>query len=447
MSEFDPQELNLSRFQRQVRRIFPERRLMLRSEGTIRQVTLTSTYQVGLTLVAIAFFGWVAYATAALVWMDDIIAAKDERILDARDAYKSLLAEVSVYKEKVAEVTRGLRSNHAQFSRLVGSEGAEEGDVKVPLASETLAEAGTADFLAEQRRADRERLTLMAQLELLEQGMDDLSQARLLLTDFDGIELEMRKVVLQRDLALSENQELSSRVKSLEDQMLDMEQAQVMLVERFGEMAQEKISALEVDLKATGLNINALIDRKKQQVDNFGQGGPFLPIELPEIADEGFDQSLATLNDQLDRWGSLNELVLHLPLATPLSDFTLTSRFGVRRDPVNGRMSRHEGLDMAAGMGTEIHATGPGKVVYAGWRGRYGRVVEIDHGMGLVTRYAHMRSMNVTVGQTVKRMDVVGAVGNSGRSTGAHLHYEVRVNGKPRNPAVFLKAGKNVFEG
>ncbi|HAP98459.1 peptidase M23 [Rhodospirillum rubrum] len=119
----------------------------------------------------------------------------------------------------------------------------------------------------------------------------------------------------------------------------------------------------------------------------------------------------------------------------------------MREDPVNGRLSRHEGLDMGAPMDTPVSATGPGKVVYAGWRGRYGRVVEIDHGMGLSTRYAHLRTIKVQLGQSVGRGDVIGALGNSGRSTGPHLHYEVRVNGNPRNPTVFLKAGKNVFEG
>jgi murein DD-endopeptidase MepM/ murein hydrolase activator NlpD len=449
MSEFDPQELSLSQFHRRLHRYFPERHLMIRSDGAMRQVTLTSLHQIAAVVVAVVFFGWVTYSTAALIWMDDIISAKNERIDDARDAYKSLLAEVSVYKQKVAEVTNALQANHSQFSRLVGSEEAvPEQVVDTEQVAEGLEGGENADFLQEQRRYDREQQVLMAQLTTLQQGMEDLSQARVLLTDFDGIELEMRKVVLQRDLALSQNQELSGRVKGLEDQLLDMEQAQTMLVERFGEMAQDKIASIESSLTETGLDVDTLIRRKKAENDGFGQGGPFLPLELPEIDDPGFDDSLATLNDRLDRWGALHNLVLDLPLAGPLKvNYRVTSRFGVRKDPVNGRLSRHEGLDMGAPMHTPIMATAPGKIVYAGWRGRYGRVVEVDHGMGLTTRYAHMRSIKVQLGQSVERGDVIGTLGNSGRSTGAHLHYEVRVNGKPRNPAVFMKAGKNVFEG
>ncbi|WP_242390523.1 M23 family metallopeptidase [Pararhodospirillum photometricum] len=114
---------------------------------------------------------------------------------------------------------------------------------------------------------------------------------------------------------------------------------------------------------------------------------------------------------------------------------------------MNGLLSLHEGADMGAPPGTPIKVTAPGKVVYAGWRGRYGRVIEVDHGMGISTRYAHLNSFGVVLGQSVKRGEVIGTVGNSGRSTGPHLHYEIRVNGKPFDPVDFMKAGINVLKG
>ncbi|MBK1664185.1 peptidase M23 [Rhodospirillum rubrum] len=456
MSEFDPQDLNLTQVRRLLRRHFPDRHLMVRSDGAMRQFTITGLHQIGLLVVALGFFGWVTYATAALVWMDDILSAKNERIDDARDAYKALLAEVGVYKEKVVEVTHSLQGNHAEFNRLLGTgeSGQAAGPPVAPEGAGNGAAAGVAggqdaDFLKEQKRYDRERQTLMAQLATLQQGMEDLSKAKVLLTDFDGIELEMRKVVLQRDLALAENQDLLKKIRSMESTLLDMKDAQKRLVDRFGKMAQQRIGALEEDLSATGLDVASLLRRKGKRFQPVGgQGGPFLPVELPAIEDEPARDSLDRLNERLDRWGMLNALIFDLPLAAPLAtSYRINSPFGVREDPVNGRLSRHEGLDMGAPMDTPVSATGPGKVVYAGWRGRYGRVVEIDHGMGLSTRYAHLRTIKVQLGQSVGRGDVIGALGNSGRSTGPHLHYEVRVNGNPRNPTVFLKAGKNVFEG
>jgi murein DD-endopeptidase MepM/ murein hydrolase activator NlpD len=98
-------------------------------------------------------------------------------------------------------------------------------------------------------------------------------------------------------------------------------------------------------------------------------------------------------------------------------------------------------------MGTPVLATATGKVVAAGWRRGYGRTVEISHGMGVTTRFGHLSEITVRPGQAVARGDVVGRVGNSGRSTGPHLHYEIRVRGTPRNPAQFMKAGQHVFQG
>lgn len=450
MTEFDPQELQLSPLRRHLHRLLPERHFMVRSSGAMRQFTLTSWHQMGVLAVVLLLFGWMTYATAAMVWMDDIVAAKNDKITAAREAYKSLLAEVSVYKARVADVTRALEANHTHFSRLVGSGGPSEAVVGsgVQPAAALGDDAVAAGFLSEQRRYNQEHQTLMAQLASLEQGMADLSQARLLLSEFDGIELEMRKVVLQRDLALSENKDLLNKVTDLESQLGQMENAQVMLVERFGQLAQDKIAGIEETLSDTGLDLGDLLRRKLSKPEAFGKGGPFLPLDLPPVADEGFDTSLAALNDNLDQLQTLRDLVLDLPLAGPLkASYRVTSRFGVRTDPFNGTAARHEGLDMGAPSGTPVHVTAPGKVVYAGWRGRYGRVIEVDHGLGLSTRYAHLSSIKVQLGQEVDRGAVIGTVGSSGRSTGPHLHYEVRVNGRPRNPASFMEAGKHVFEG
>src|SRR5690606_14973233 len=122
----------------------------------------------------------------------------------------------------------------------------------------------------------------------------------------------------------------------------------------------------------------------------------------------------------------------------------VTSGFGVRKDPLIGTAALHAGMDFRSRTGSPVLASGLGKVVRAGWNGGYGRMVEIDHGDGYVTRYAHMSRIDVAVGQTVEAGDKIGASGNSGRSTGPHLHYEVRKDGAPLNPLRFLKAGKAI---
>ena len=126
--------------------------------------------------------------------------------------------------------------------------------------------------------------------------------------------------------------------------------------------------------------------------------------------------------------------------------YQLTSHFGNRRDPFNGRMAKHEGVDLGAPLKAKVFAVAPGKVTFAGWKARYGKVVIVDHGMGFSTLYGHLHSVAVETGQPVDATTPVGLVGNTGRSTGPHLHYEVRINDQPRNPAKFIKAGRNVFK-
>ncbi|MGB1027284.1 MAG: M23 family metallopeptidase, partial [Rhodospirillaceae bacterium] len=425
MSEFDPQNLNLTRYQRFVRRFCPERQVMIRADGSIHTLSLKTWHQVLGGAMVVVLFGWMAYSTATLVWLDDIVAAKDARITDARNAYKSLLAQVSVYKAKVAEVTGALKDNHRQFTQLVDP-AAMPGTVpaavpQIPLADvaeppddasdgQETGSAGDLARLVAKRRMDRERETLLAQLDTLEQGMSDLSKAHLLLTEFDAIELEMRKVVLQRDLVLAENLEMSARVKELEQNLVEMERAQLMLVDRFGEVAQNSIVAIEENLSGTGLDIDELLDNTDVPSDtpdpqkqgslspdaavaaDYGKGGPFLPMDLPEARAEGIETRLATLNSRVSRWTTLRRLAWTLPLAVPLTDeYRITSTFGTRRDPLNGRLARHEGIDLGAPPRTPVYSTAPGKVLFAGWKGGFGRVVDVDHGNGITTRYAHMR--------------------------------------------------------
>ena len=134
------------------------------------------------------------------------------------------------------------------------------------------------------------------------------------------------------------------------------------------------------------------------------------------------------------------------PFANPLkSSFRFSSPFGYRRDPKTGGRRMHSGTDFAAGMGTPIHSTAEGVVTHAGWSSGYGRLVKIQHEFGVETRYAHMSKLRVKVGQRVSRGQRIGDMGTSGRSTGVHLHYEVRVGGKAVNPMIFIKAANDVF--
>jgi murein DD-endopeptidase MepM/ murein hydrolase activator NlpD len=138
--------------------------------------------------------------------------------------------------------------------------------------------------------------------------------------------------------------------------------------------------------------------------------------------------------------------VVKAPFGMPLTaSYRLTSGFGSRHDPMGRGIRMHEGQDFAGDYGTAIFATADGVVTYAGWENGYGRLVKIQHDFGLETRYGHLAQIRVNVGQRVSRGDRIGDMGNSGRSTGTHLHYEIRIGERPVNPMTFIKAARDVF--
>ena len=160
-------------------------------------------------------------------------------------------------------------------------------------------------------------------------------------------------------------------------------------------------------------------------------GGPYVAL--------GPGSAEATAPDPQDA-----ALLAALPLTAPLDEYQFESGFGVRVDPINGHRAMHTGIDLSGSYRAPVYSTSGGDVVFAGYAAAYGRMVEIDHGHGIHTRYAHLNRVLVNVGQHVGKHDEIGLLGSTGRSTGPHVHYEVLVNGVARNPVPFLEAGKAV---
>ena len=176
-------------------------------------------------------------------------------------------------------------------------------------------------------------------------------------------------------------------------------------------------------------------------------GGPFVPVKL--TADAGaFERQLYRINVTRTKMQRLNATLTLVPYRKPvIGEVEFTSGFGVRSDPFLGRPAMHTGLDFRAATGDPVRATANGKVASSGWMGGYGRMVEIDHGNGLSTRYGHLSEIHVRVGDVIKIGQVIGAVGSTGRSTGPHLHYETRIDGDAVDPQKFLRAGVRLSAG
>lgn len=214
-----------------------------------------------------------------------------------------------------------------------------------------------------------------------------------------------------------------------------IENEQLVRINSLAENAYQTADTIKEALESAGLSVD------------FGHGkdatgGPLIAVDKATM----FETRVKELDEALDALDAVKKEARKLPIANPAPGLPITSTFGVRRDPILGMPALHSGMDFRAPTGTDVRVTAPGTVVRAGRNGGYGRMVEVDHGNGFSTRYAHMSQIRVKVGQTVDTGDVVGKSGSTGRSTGPHLHYEVRRNGDAIDPLRFLKAGGKVVQ-
>jgi murein DD-endopeptidase MepM/ murein hydrolase activator NlpD len=175
-------------------------------------------------------------------------------------------------------------------------------------------------------------------------------------------------------------------------------------------------------------------------------GGPLVRASFERGAYSALDPQYKDLFMSWTKLDLLQRAMLSIPAYMPAKNFSFTSGFGYRYDPFTGGGAMHAGIDMAGAYGSPIYAAASGVVLRAGWANGYGNLVEIDHGRGMITRYGHLASIDAKPGQKINQGDVIGGMGSTGRSTGTHLHFEVRVDGQAVNPMPFLEAARDVFE-
>lgn len=204
---------------------------------------------------------------------------------------------------------------------------------------------------------------------------------------------------------------------------------------------EQSVKPLDDMIKKVGVDSDRLLATVRKGYG--GTGGPLTPMGYSTRGNAAITENEARAQEvmvSLGKFDNYRIAVSKLPLAMPVkSAFRFSSHYGARW----GR--QHQGIDMAAPVGTPVFATGDGVVVFAGWQRGYGNLIKIKHELGTETRYAHLSKIRVKQGQRVSRNTLIGDIGNTGRSTGPHLHYEVRVDGKAVNPMSFIKAAQNVF--
>lgn len=241
----------------------------------------------------------------------------------------------------------------------------------------------------------------------------------------------------------AKNQGVDSALVRLQNSLDQVESRQMAALNAAEDSMELRVRRMRGVISDLGLDLAQL----EAATPRAPMGGPFVPVKLGPDAG-AFERQLYRINltrAQVDR---LNRTLALVPYRKPVvGEVEFTSGFGVRSDPFLGRPAMHTGLDFRAATGDPVRATANGKVVSSGWAGGYGRMVEVDHGNGLSTRYGHLSEINVKVGDIVKIGQVIGEVGSTGRSTGPHLHYETRIDGEAVDPQKFLRAGVRLSSG
>jgi murein DD-endopeptidase MepM/ murein hydrolase activator NlpD len=378
----------LARMRQTILKLFPERHVYLRAGGDIRSFVLTSADQVVVAASVAACLTWTVFATGAMA-INALSASSQDAVAAKTQAY---------YERLIADRQARLNSAVARLS----------------------SSAGSMDGLA---RAVTERHAALA----------------MLLTNLHGAPGAAAALAPIQPAALSG--------KAPADQIQSIENDQERLVTAAEGYAHSRADRLRLAFHLAGLDPSSYSGRA---ASGEGLGGPLIEAKDPRAlaavldVDEDFATRIQSAAQNLNAMRSMSQELKKLPLGEPLDNPRRTSPFGVRMDPFTHRGAFHPGQDFAGAPMTPIHATAPGVVSFTGQRNGYGNVVEIDHGGGFKTRYAHLQAIFVAMGQRVSLGQPIAGMGSTGRSTGTHLHYETWQNGRVQDPTRFLKAGDYV---
>jgi murein DD-endopeptidase MepM/ murein hydrolase activator NlpD len=376
------QKLSVGGFGDRLRTWFPDREFFMRSQGQVRFIKVSSRVQM---------IGAGVTAALLLVWVlsmatmavSQYFAARDRLSLLNREAQVATAeSRVSEYRDDIKGVATDLEKRQEFL--------------------EKMAESHLGD-LPEERKAGET------------------------VSDSSG---EAAKTVNKVSALIPEAAALAR-----------IEARQLAFVEQLTRAADRRAADAESKIKRLGLNPGTLLASVD---DRSAMGGPF--IALATARKGGMDPRFERLGVSLARMDALERGLAGIPQVLPAALEFVSSGFGYRADPFNGGAAFHAGLDFKGPIGAPIYAAAQGTVSFVGVKAGYGNCVEIDHGNGLMTRYAHMSRFGTRVGQPVAAGAVIGAIGNTGRSTGPHLHFEVRMHDRPLNPRPFLEAAANVFQ-
>lgn len=426
---------------------FPERRVFLKSDTDTRFIRLRPGTQLIAFAGSAALVAWAIIATAVILM--DSIGSGNFREQAKRDqrTYQARLNDLSAQRDSRAEEALAAQD---RFNAALTQISMMQSDL---LASETRRrelETGIDVIQSTLRDTmhDREAaLTQLAELEgTLEEGGGGAIQTAASNTPIDFLASALERTAQERDQVILDSQDALLKADEMEQRIALMQDRNDAIFRQLEEAMTVSVAPLDKMFRDAGMPTDRILETVRRGYS--GQGGPMAPLSFTTRGEEPSGDTLRAnrLLNQMDRLNLYRIAAEKAPFATPVkSSFRFTSGYGYRRDPKTGGRRMHSGVDFAAGLGTPLYSTADGVVTFAGRQSGYGRLVKIQHEFGIETRYAHMSRIRVKVGQRVSRGQRIGDMGASGRVTGVHLHYEVRVGGKAVNPMIYIKAANDVF--
>lgn len=438
---FDVRSRITRRIHNLLERHFPEKRLFLRSETETRFIRLKPETQLVAWAGGTVVVAWTIVATAILL-MDSIgsgnfraQAQRDQMIYE--DRLNALSGERDARADEAVAAQQRFSSALQQIS-IMQSELLNTEDKRREL------ETGLEVVQATLRNTMRDRETARDQVaSLTADGTNP--EATTALTEesnstMDLLASALAQTASERDLIAADAQFALDHANEMELELRLLQDKNDEIFRQLEEAMLVSVEPLDDMFRAAGMNPDNLLAQVRRGYS--GQGGPLTPLQFSTRggAPDADTQRANEILGALDRINLYRIAAERAPFDTPVkSNFRFTSGFGQRW----GRL--HAGTDFAGPIGTPIYSTADGVVTHAGWSSGYGRLIKIQHEFGIETRYAHLNRIRVSVGERVSRGERIGDMGNSGRSTGPHLHYEVRVGGTPVNPMIYIRAGQDVF--
>ena len=400
---------------RGISKLFPPRdcTIMDTQDGEVITYQQSSFWRFTKFCLFITMTIWAAWSTYIYVYHRPLLQKRTMQLEESRNRHNRQMTDLKVYLQKYTDLTRELNITDNKL-----------------LKSKKLTDKEAEDLLNSKSK-------IIGELDFLQTRITEMMSDEHYTPEFDKIS----EISMEFELVRNENDTIKQKHQQIMESAIEMSDADTQIVEAVSKITTENIEELRANLKKINASIAKLgLDEPDliAQANNYSSqfvGGTYIPIRISKNSNEKYQK----IAQDIEKWHGLARLTKILPIGAPVKNKTVTSPFGVREDPFTKTKKQHKGIDFSGKIGTELYAVAPGRVISAGDRTGYGTTVEIDHGLGFTTLYAHLSKLMVSRGDWVRPGTVVGLGGSSGRSTGPHLHYEIRYKGTPFNPANFVK--------